>query len=765
MENLAFSNIKGVNEFAEPEALAEGEVTYFIDGILSRNGSGYNARKRGAWRRTSGFNAGASTITGMKQLLDGVGNPYWVGYIGTVLQYYNSGWNNVKTGLTTSLNFKYVRYNDYNIITNGVDNLFTIGGTLFANVRNLEITRPSVTNIATQHITSAAGLLTASSQYRYILVYASDDGDFSPPSIPFTHYESSTRNSTNATERTLYLYNLPVSTDARVTKRYLFRTEANGQIYYLRKILDNVVTDFEDGASDNDLDFSQSITYINIPLFAKHIAIHKDRLFLANLKYEDLNVFDPVFSKKKGSNTTKTNPVGLTVTYEDGEVFACGTPSVSSATGSLEPNSTYKYRVEFVDIFGRRTGYQEVEFTNDATSYDYYTVTHIPEASIGAANTFNPQCYTKRLWRTLADGNTFYLLATLRDDNTDPYTGSSTGLIRSYQDSTTDAALALNEVWADVGTTQQLTNKVSLAFSDIGKPTVIPLENYREIFADEGGQITGIFDDQNGLLIFKDRAIFKLYTDGSPVNWRLVKIIDGIGCSEPNSIAQVGGVFIFKDKNRIYQYNSGGEIKEISIKFRTSIESISTVKESLMTNEWYLILCTVSSNTRVYAYDRLLNTWYKWTKGGGDFITQSKYESSLAAETDFYSNYGAYVVNYNYASEIDDETGSNVDISMGIKSKHFIFPDALVKARFRKLLTNFYGSNGKAYQISIVDTESLASHSISFDNATTGWQSIRSDVSTSFGKPRKVRFEIGGAGITEFNSVIAKYRTIGEGFG
>ena len=40
MENLAFSNIKGVNEFAEPEALAEGEVTYFIDGILSRNGSG-----------------------------------------------------------------------------------------------------------------------------------------------------------------------------------------------------------------------------------------------------------------------------------------------------------------------------------------------------------------------------------------------------------------------------------------------------------------------------------------------------------------------------------------------------------------------------------------------------------------------------------------------------------------------------------------------------------------------------------------------------
>lgn len=763
MERLFFGNIKGVNELTQPELLDSSEVPYFIDGVLNRNSSGNNAKKRRAWRRDTSFNVAGATITGLKQLLDGAGTEYWVGYVNTALQKYSSGWSNVKTGLTASLNFKHVRYNDYNIITNGVDELFIIGGTAFATVSNLEIDRPTVTNIATQHINSAAGSLDASSQYRYILVYATDDLDFSPPSIPITHYESATRNSTNATEKALYLYNLPVSSDGRVTKKYLYRTEGNGEIYYLRKILDNTDTDFEDDTADSELDFANTITYINVPLFGKHIAVHKDRLFVANLKYEDLNVYDPVHSKKKGSITTKTNSVGVSVTYEDGEVFTAGTPSAGSGTGSLDPNSTYKYRLEFVDNFDRRTGYQEITFATDATSYDYYTLTHIPEACVGASTRFNPECYKKRLWRTEGDGETFYLLATLRDDNTDPYAGS-TGLIVSYQDSTTDAQLVLNTAWTAVGTTQQITNQTSIAFSEIGTPTVIPLENYREVFADEGGEITGIFDDQNGLLIFKDRAIFKLYTDGSPVNWRLVKLIDGVGCSEPNSIAQVNNSYIFKDKNRIYQFDSGGTLREISTKFRASIEAITSVKEAVMTNEWYLLLCTIATGTRVYVYDRMLDTWYKWTKAGGDCITQYRYGSSLSAETSFYSNYGAYVVNYDYSSEVDNEIGSNVDVAMAVYSKHFRFPDAITKARFRKIFANFNGTTSKSYQFLLVDPETLNTHTLS-GTATAGWQTLRSDVTGDLKKSRKVQFKIGGAGISEFNSAIAEYRPIKEGYG
>jgi len=767
LEKIVFSGIKGVNESVQPELLEANELTYFIDGVLNRNGSSFNAKKRGAWRRNAGFNAGGSTITGLKQLLDGIGNPYWIGYIGTVLQYYNAGWNNLKTGLTTSLNFKYVRYNDYNIITNGVDNLFIIGGTLFANVRTLEITRPSVTLIATQHVQDGGGSigsLDASSQYKYILVYASDTGDFSPPSIPFTHYEASTRQSTNTTEKALYLYNLPVSTDGRVSKRYLFRTEGDGETYYLRKILDNVVTDFEDFSADTELDFSETITFINVPLFGKHIAVHKDRLFLANLKHNDLNVYEPVHTKIKGSTTTPTRTDGTTApTYEDGEVPYVF-PSVASGSGNLDANSTYKYRIDFVDVYGRRSAsYIEITLTTDATVYNYYTVAHIPEANIGASTKPNPESYTKRLWRTEGDGSTFYLVDTIRDDNTDPYAGS-TGMQRSYQDNMSDATLVTKEVWAAIGTTQQLTNPVALAFSEIGKPTIIPLENYREVFADEGGDITGIYDDSNGLLIFKDRAIFKLYTDGSPVNWRLVKLVDGIGCSDAETIAQIDNTYIFKDKNRIYEFNSGGAIKEISEKFRSSIEAITAVKESVMTNDWYLLLCTIASGTRVYVYDRLLNTWYKWTKGGGDCLSIYKYGSSLAAETDFYTNYGAYVVNYLYTSEIDNEIGSDVDISMGLYSKHFNFPDAITKARMRKLFANFYGTNAKAYQFLLVDPETSNTHTLS-GNATSGWQTLRSDVTGDLKKTRKVQIKIGGAGINEFNSARVDYRTINEGFG
>ena len=763
MDHLVFGNIKGVNELTDPELLSADEVPYFKDGILTKSGSAYNAYKRGAWIRNTSFTTAGATITGLKQLLDGIGNPYWIGYVDTKLQLYNSGWSDLKTGLTTGQNFKFARYNDYNIITNGVDNLFIIGGTAFANIRSLEITRPVVTGISTQHINGAGGSLDASSQYRYILVYASDDFDFSPPSIPFTHYEAATRNSTNATEKALYLYALPVSTDGRVTKKYLFRTEGNGETYYLRKILDNDVTDFEDDAADTDLDFSQSITYLNIPIFAKHIAIHRDRLFLANLKYNDLNVYDPVHSKVKGSTTTKTYWDGTSVQYEDGEVFSVGNHSVGSTTGSLNANSDYSYRVEFIDTYGRRTGYIEIQYTTDATSYDYYTLVHIPEAIIGSANKFNPECYKKRIWRTDGDGTVFYLLAELVDDSSDP-SGTGIGVQRSYQDSTTDATLVTNEAWVDVGITQQITNGIALAFSDIGAPTIIALENFREIFADEGGEVTGIFDDANGLLIFKDRSIFKLYTDGSPVNWRLVKLVNGVGCSDPKSIATIDNTYIFKDKNRIYEFTSGGGLREISEKFRTSIESITSVKESIINNEWYWTLCTTLTATVVFVYHRQLDTWYTFTKAGGNCLAQNKYGADAASESDVYSNYTSYVVRYTTGTAIDNETGLNAEINMTIYSKHFRFADAISKARLRKMFSNFYGAAGKTAYFQIVNPDGVETYSYA-PTIATGWQTLRSDIVGTFPKVRKIQFRINGTGIVEFNIIRLDYRAVGEGYG
>ena len=767
MEKLFFGNIKGVNELTQPELLDPQEVPYFLNGVLNRNSGGTNAVKRGSWTRDTGFTVAGNTITGFKQLLDEIGNPYWVGYVNTALQMYNAGWSNLKTGLTASQNFKFARYNDYNIISNGVDNLFILGGTAFANVRTLEITRPNISNVSIQHIVGAGGSLSAQSQYRYILVYASDEGDYSPPSQPMTHYTESdsyndARNSTGATEKALYLHNLPISSDARVTRRLLFRTEGSGKIYYLRKILDNVATFYEDSGADIDLDFSESITYINVPQFGKNIVVHRDRLFVANLKYEDLNVYEPVHSKNKGTTTTPTRTDGTAApTYEDGKqmyVFPSPNPG-----GALQGNSNYKWRVDFVDNFGRRSKtYVEAEYQIDTTVNSYYAITRMPECNIGSAKVFNPECYTKRLWRTEGDGSVFYLVDTIKDDNVNPYAGS-TGLQVTYQDNMPDATLITNEQWTDYGSGDSTENPLAFAFSEIGKPTVFPLENYREVFADEGGEITGIFDDVNGILIFKDRAIFKLYTNGAPINWRLDKLVDGVGCTEPNSIAQIDNIYIFKQNNRIYQFTSGGGLKEIGLKFRASIESILTVQESILTNDWYLTQCTTATGSYVYVYDRLFDTWYKFTRAGGNCLTVYKHGASLSAETSFYTNYGAYVVKYVYSSETDNESGTNIDIAMGIKSKTFRFADGISKARLRKLFINFSGYNTKQAAISIVDAETLTTDIFSY-TATSGWQTKRSDISGEK-KSRKVYFQLGGAGMTEFNSARLEYRQIGEGFG
>jgi hypothetical protein len=764
MEKLILKGFEGVNELVSPELLKPTETPYFIDAVLTKSGSGYNPRKRGAWRRNGSFTQAGSTITGLKQLLDEVNNPYWVAYVGTKLQVYNSGWSDLKTGLTSGLNFKFVRYNDYNIVTNGVDNLFILGGTLFNNIKTLEIAKPDIVSsgLVTQHVQGSYGQLSASSQYKYILVYASDDGDFSPPSIPFTHYIDGTRNSTNSTSKALYLGNLPISSDGRVTKKYLFRTEGNGKIYYLRKILENNITYFEDYASDGDLDFSQSITYINVPLFGKHIAVHRDRLFIANIKYEDLNVYEPVYTKNKGSTTTLTTWQGYSRTYEDGQVPSV-TPAASSGSGQLQGNSHYKWRVDFIDIYGRRSKYYiQYEYNTGTTVYNYYTLTHIPECNVGASNTFNPECYKKRIWRTPADSNTFYLLTVLYDDSSD-ISGTGTGLRTSYQDNTPDSTLITRQIWTDYGSGQVKTNPSAFAFSEIGKPTVIPLENYREVFADEGGEITGIFDDVNGLLIFKSNAIFKLYTEGSPVNWRLVKLIDGKGCTDPNSLVQINNTYFFKDKNRVYEFNSGGDIKEISEKFRTSIERIVTVNDAVVTNEWYWMLCQLASSTVVYAYDRLLGTWYTFTKTSGQCLAIDKFTPTLTTDVTFYSNYGGYVVNYSFSSEVDNETGSNAEISPVIYSKYFTFPDAIMKARLRQLFIEFTGTAGKSVTVQLYDVDTGLIYSFS-PTVSNGWQIHRNDISTVM-KPRILQIRVSGSGINELGTVRLDYRPIKEGYG
>ena len=56
------------------------------------------------------------------------------------------------------------------------------------------------------------------------------------------------------------------------------------------------------------------------------------------------------------------------------------------------------------------------------------------------------------------------------------------------------------------------TEKCGVAFSDIGKPSVYNLEDVRNIFPDDGDEITGIYDDQDGFIVFKERSICKIFT-------------------------------------------------------------------------------------------------------------------------------------------------------------------------------------------------------------------------------------------------------------
>ena len=102
-----------------------------------------------------------------------------------------------------------------------------------------------------------------------------------------------------------------------------------------------------------------------------------------------------------------------------------------------------------------------------------------------------------------------------------------------------DSGLAAGATYSTNQTTD--TERTGVAFSDIAKPPSFILEDVRDIYPDDGDQITGIFDDVNGVLIFKEHSICKIYTEGSSNNWRLVKLVPNIG-AEANTIAKWGKI-------------------------------------------------------------------------------------------------------------------------------------------------------------------------------------------------------------------------------
>ena len=669
MDNIIFSGFKRVNEAVNTEKLQPDELALLQNMRLDEE-YGCPTTRKGYSKFNTNQAATSESIKAIFDIVDKDGNN--AVYIATDTKIRQSAngsgtWSDLKTGLTNTYRPRLASYGGKFYLTNGMDKPFYTDGT---DVSNMEIERPDVSSVG---ITLGGVVSPKLSEgiYRYVIIYLTIDGQRSNASVaiqPF--YQASGYDS-------ITLTSIPVSADTRVLSKLIFRTKVNIlSTYYLVATIDNDTTSYEDTTTDNGLNTAETFEYLNTPNYAKYNCIHQDRLFLANF------------------NKTYTNRVIPPPHIDDDSSF------IASESAGILLAGTYKYAASYVDIEGNESDL--VPFLTYVVSTDNkqisFKVIQQPIAQIvsGVATAY-PNIKTIRFYRTKKDGSIYYFLLDFISIIVPP----------TYVLITDNAADASLTVLYPVVNTDPYPNPFSnpqkaaagtvdlsssIVFSNISKPLEIPELNYIEIYPDDKDAITGIYDDDNGVLIFKERSICKLYTNGNPENWSIVKLVDNIGCSQPDTICRYENTYFSVFQGLPYLF-SGNTAKPIGESFKTSFGLVTTFGQSTYSPlfQWFVLTVKVSSVYYLFIYDLKLQGWYKWTINKADSILLKEAGTYGVGKLVFGGN--EYLSYYNELATSDTDSGSTVEITATFRTKTFIIDD-FAYMRLMHLFINYQRLTG-----------------------------------------------------------------------
>lgn len=742
MNSLLLNKFQRVNEAVSPELLAETELTLLTDAVLDDHTG--KPKKRSGW---SAFNTNQIDSTGIVTSLCDVMSPpdgatasknYLVAGINGKLRKSLNGtgtWSDVTDKGTPP--YKMESYDDGFIFTDGTVPPFLVRGNTLETVTDLEIAPMNVSGVATGH---AVGGNLGLGMYKWVFCYVTDKGEMSPPSIPLTHHYDANYLTTNASAKRIGFYNLPASTDSRVTAIRVFRTKAitetgtGSEVFYYATQLANETQNWFDEMSDDDLG-SEGITFLNCPLTSKYVVLHKERIWHGYISRLVKNWQTPAISRTSNFNATNG---AITTAFTAGVAFSV---SDGGAASSSLGAGAYVYKIEFVDSEGLRS---DAIISNSVTidAGDKIIFNNLPFTNNG--NIVRADVYRQK------DSGSFFKIW--------DYIPTWYNIV--------DSLLAIEDTGFSDGT-QYTSNqsievtKTGLAFSEIGQPASYPLENLRNIYPDDGDEITAIYDDIDGLLIKKRNSICKIYTSGSPENWRLVKLLDGIGCSEPNSSAKLGNDYFFIHYNKCYKFNQNG-YEDIGESIKNSLNGWSYTS-ACVSNRWYILGVAYAPIYRFLIYDIMLKTWYNFSSPGYSYITMIKKQGTNTGKIIIAnSNYLLYY-NSTASTDLSSDMTTQLDIVPIVRTKTFTIPDGITLARLRKLKFNYYKLSGKNVVITVVNPDSGVTNTYT-DSTSSGWKLYEPLMaSDSLTVTPKLYINITGAGLIEWGNLRLDYKTINRG--
>jgi len=224
------------------------------------------------------YNSGAS-ISGLYEYKAPNGTDYLMVFSGTSCGYYDSGWHDIQTGLTSGLRPSCATMNGYCFVCNGTN----------ANWKLYNTTHYDTVGIAAPTVTcptpaEGTGVVSGNYYYKYAY-YRSSDGFISNPSPASANVTPDGHSMTATFDASM------LSGDADVTNIYLYRTldlgdeDNSATQYYYAGSRANTAGTIVDNNSDNALTVLLELDNTKPPL-AKFCLIHKDRMIYANCPNE-----------------------------------------------------------------------------------------------------------------------------------------------------------------------------------------------------------------------------------------------------------------------------------------------------------------------------------------------------------------------------------------------------------------------------------------------------------------------------------------------
>jgi hypothetical protein len=319
-------------------------------------------------------------------------------------------------------------------------------------------------------------------------------------------------------------------------------------------------------------------------------------------------------------------------------------PTATSDTGS-NLNGDYQWKMTNVN-------------TNLVES-DVATATATLAVSTGSASLtclpLAPQSFgvsSRKLYRTVTSGTTFFLVTTFNDNTTETYEDDVADVDLGATAPTDQAVppnYSVSIYFKDRLFVNDPTNPNLVWYSELGNPYVFKTSNFFKMGDNTTDIVSGFGISQNSLVVLGSESLLFVYMlDTTESNWRFIPSNKQFGCKSPQAILDIDGKLLFPAVQNdnfvgIAKIGAGGGI-EPSVTLLTTVSAGSELQSDKIEPDMFLIqkaqLANLSGmvhknkayfsvaygasqiiNNRVYVYDYSISntskpqnySWVPWS--------------------------------------------------------------------------------------------------------------------------------------------------------